>query len=466
MTRSPRLHSQPESSPVLVEALDLDAQGITRLLDENGQAGKVVFIRGALPTEEVTYTLTRDKTRFAKAKLHRLIKPAVYRTSPKCKVFGICGGCSMQHLDFIAQIAIKQRVLEDDLWHIGRLKPEEIMRPIAGPAWEYRHRGRLSVVDRSIKKGTVLVGFHEHNSAYVADMGACEVIPKTISDLLMPLRELVGSLSIRDRVPQIEFAVGDSPNTPEDRTKRHIALVIRHLLPLTKTDLDLLEDFAKQHELGIWLQAGGPETAKPFYPSEQQMLYRLPEFGIEMPFLPTDFTQVNHAVNQVLVSKALSLLEIKPYERVIDLFCGIGNFTLPISTQAKEVLGIEGSAILSKRAIQNAIHNRLEQNTRFQESNLFETTATDIASWGKADKWLIDPPREGAMEICKAMHDLPKDHYPKRIVYVSCNPKTLARDAAILCHELNYRLSKAGVINMFPHTSHIESIAVFDYENH
>jgi 23S rRNA (uracil1939-C5)-methyltransferase len=183
-----------------------------------------------------------------------------------------------------------------------------------------------------------------------------------------------------------------------------------------------------------------------------------------MPFLPTDFTQVNHAVNQVLVSKALSLLEIKPYERVIDLFCGIGNFTLPIATQAKEVLGIEGSAILSKRAIQNAIHNRLEQNTRFQESNLFETTATDIASWGKADKWLIDPPREGAMEICKAMHDLPKDHYPKRIVYVSCNPKTLARDAAILCHELNYRLSKAGVINMFPHTSHIESIAVFDYE--
>ncbi|MEY3058405.1 MAG: hypothetical protein RI941_1129, partial [Pseudomonadota bacterium] len=173
---------------MLVEALDLDAQGITRLLDENGQPGKVVFIRGALPTEEVTYTLTRDKARFAKAKLHRLIKPAVYRTQPKCKVFGICGGCSMQHLDFIAQIAIKQRVLEDDLWHIGRLKPEEIMRPIAGPAWQYRHRGRLSVVDRSIKKGAVLVGFHEHNSAYVADMSACEVIPKTISDLLIPLR--------------------------------------------------------------------------------------------------------------------------------------------------------------------------------------------------------------------------------------------------------------------------------------
>jgi 23S rRNA (uracil1939-C5)-methyltransferase len=426
VTRTPRLISHQESPVVIVEALDLDAQGITRLSDENGQPGKVVFIRGALPTEHVTYILTRDKARFAKAKLQRLIKPAVYRTQPKCKVFGICGGCSMQHLDFAAQIAIKQRVLEDDLWHIGRLKAEEIMRPIAGPAWEYRHRGRLSVIDRSIKKGTVLVGFHEHNSAYVADMGACEVIPKTISDLLIPLRELVGSLSIRGRVPQIEFAVGDSPNTPEDRTKKHIALVIRHLLPLTKTDLDTLEDFAKQHELGIWLQAGGPESAKPFYPSEQQMLYRLPEFGIEMPFLPTDFTQVNHAVNQVLVSKALSLLEIKPSERIIDLFCGIGNFTLPIATQAKEVLGIEGSAILSKRAMQNAMHNRLEQNTRFQESNLFETTATDIASWGKADKWLIDPPREGAMEICKAMHDLPQRLLPKtyRICIVqSQNPR-------------------------------------------
>ena len=464
MTRTPKSISHQESPVVIVEALDLDAQGITRLSDENGQPGKVVFIRGALPTEHVTYILTRDKARFAKAKLQRLIKPAVYRTSPKCKVFGNCGGCCMQHLDFIAQIAIKQRVLEDDLWHIGRLKPEEIMRPIAGPVWQYRHRGRLSVVDRSIKKGTVLVGFHEHHSAYVADMSTCEVIPQTISDLLMPLRELVGSLSIRDRVPQIEFAVGDRPNNQEDNTRQHIALVIRHLLPLTKTDLDLLEDFAKHHLLGIWLQAGGPETAKPFYPSEQQMLYRLPEFGIEMPFLPTDFTQVNHAVNEVLVSKALLLLEIKPYERVIDLFCGIGNFTLPIATQAKEVLGIEGSAILTKRALHNAKHNHLEHNTHFAESNLFEITATDISGWGYADKWLIDPPREGAMEICKAMLDLPKDQYPKRIVYVSCNPKTLARDAAIITYELGYTLTQAGIINMFPHTSHIESIAVFDYK--
>lgn len=226
MSTEARMHEA--SFIVTIDSLDLDAQGVARQSNEEG--GKVLFIRGALPTEQVSYTITREKARFAKAKLKQLIKPAVYRTTPRCAYFGTCGGCSMQHLDFAAQIAMKQRVLEDDLWHIGRIKPDEILRPIAGPAWNYRHRGRLSVIDRSIKKGTILVGFHEHNSSYVADMLSCEVIPKRISDLLVPMRELVGSLSIRDRVPQIEFAVGEytnQPNTPQ------IALVIRHLLPLT-----------------------------------------------------------------------------------------------------------------------------------------------------------------------------------------------------------------------------------------
>jgi 23S rRNA (uracil1939-C5)-methyltransferase len=290
-------------------------------------------------------------------------------------------------------------------------------------------------------------------------MLTCEVIPKRISDLLVPMRELVGSLSIRDRVPQIEFAVGEDINQP---SAPQIALVIRHLLPLTPTDLKNLEAFAKHHQVGIWLQAQGPESAKPFYPTEQALSYTLPEFGVSLPFLPTDFTQVNHAVNQVLISKAIALLEIQGSDRVIDLFCGIGNFTLPIATLAKEVLGIEGSKTLTQRALQNARHNQLDHKTQFTQSNLFVVTATDLNSWGKADKWLIDPPREGAMEICKAMLDLPSTALPKRIVYVSCNPKTLARDAAILTHELNYTLSKAGIINMFPHTSHIESIAVFD----
>jgi 23S rRNA (uracil1939-C5)-methyltransferase len=448
----------PEASPIVtIDSLDLEAQGVAR--QSNVEGGKVLFIRGALPTERVTYIITREKARYAKAKLNQIIKPAVYRTTPRCSYFGICGGCSMQHLDLAAQIAMKQRVLEDDLWHIGRMKPQEILRPIAGPAWHYRHRGRLSVIDRSIKKGTMLVGFHEHNSSYVADMTSCEVIPKRISDLLVPMRELIGSLTIRDRVPQIEFAVGEHPEQPNTS---QIALVIRHLLPLTSTDLRHIEEFAKEHQVGIWLQAQGPETAKPFFPQSQELHYTLPEFGISLPFLPTDFTQVNHAVNQVLISKAISLLDIQAGERVIDLFCGIGNFTLPIATLAKEVLGIEGSKTLTQRAFHNARHNQLDHKTQFQQSNLFEVSASEIHGWGRADKWLIDPPREGAMEICKALIDLPNHQRPKRIVYVSCNPKTLARDAAILTHELPYTLTKAGIINMFPHTSHIESIAVFD----
>ncbi len=440
---------------VTIDALDLDAQGVARQSDSEG--GKVLFIRGALPTERVTYTITREKARYAKAKLNSILKPAVYRTAPMCQFFGVCGGCSMQHLDFAAQIAMKQRVLEDDLWHIGRMKPQEILRPIAGPAWHYRHRGRLSVIDRSIKKGTMLVGFHEHNSSYVADMTSCEVIPKRISDLLIPMRELIGSLSIRDRVPQIEFALGGDPNNTEIKP---IALVVRHLLPLNKKDLQLLEDFAKHYQLGIWLQPQGPESAKPFYPQKQQLSYSLTEFGITIPFLPTDFTQVNHAVNQVLVSRAISLLDLKPNDRVIDLFCGIGNFTLPIATMAKEVLGIEGSKTLTTRALENAKYNQLDHKTQFQQSNLFEVSPDDVENWGRADKWLIDPPREGAMEVCKALQSVSKEFLPKRIVYVSCNPKTLARDVAILTHELSYQLNQAGIINMFPHTSHIESIAV------
>jgi 23S rRNA (uracil1939-C5)-methyltransferase len=290
-------------------------------------------------------------------------------------------------------------------------------------------------------------------------MTSCEVIPKRISDLLIPMRELIGSLSIRDRVPQIEFALGEDPNNAE---MKPIALVIRHLLPLNKKDLQLLEDFAKHYQLGIWLQPQGPESAKPFYPQKQKLSYSLTEFGITIPFMPTDFTQVNHAVNQVLVSRAISLLDLKPNDRVIDLFCGIGNFTLPIATMAKEVLGIEGSKTLTTRALENAKYNQLDHKTQFQQSNLFEVSPDDVENWGRADKWLIDPPREGAMEVCKALQSVPKEFLPKRIVYVSCNPKTLARDVAILTHELSYQLNQAGIINMFPHTSHIESIAVLD----
>ena len=461
------------TEPIQVESLDLDAQGIARLAPNEeeaaqGQNGKVIFIQGALPTERVTYVITRDKARFSKAKVLDILKPAVFRAEPKCKAFGVCGGCTMQHLDIRAQVAMKQRVLEDDLQHIAKLRPEEILRPMGGPAWGYRHRARLSAVNRSIKKGTVLIGFHEGKSGYVADMTACEILPKHVSNLLPEMRKLVMGLSIVDRMPQIEIAVGEpeDPNSFDPKKAKPVtALVFRNLLPLTAADEQLLRDFADQHQVWIWLQPKGMETVAPFYPETGKLCYRLPEFEIEMPFKPADFTQVNHMMNRALVSRAIRLLEVKATDRVLDLFCGLGNFTLPLARKAKVVLGIEGLESLTTRAKENAIHNGLADKASFMQSNLFEVTTETIASWGKAERWLMDPPREGAMEICKALADLhlqSSDLLPERIVYVSCNPKTLARDAEILCHHAGYVLSSAGIVNMFPHTSHVESMAVFD----
>jgi 23S rRNA (uracil1939-C5)-methyltransferase len=461
------------AQPIEVQSLDLDAQGIARLAPNEeeaaqGQSGKVIFIKGALPTERVTYTITSDKARFSKAKVREILKPAVFRANPQCAAFGVCGGCTMQHLDIRAQVAMKQRVLEDDLHHIAKVVPEEILRPMGGPTWEYRHRARLSAVNRSIKKGTVLIGFHEGKSGYVADMLACEILPKQVSNLLPEMRKLVMGLSIVDRMPQIEIAVGEPEDPQSDdprKTKPVVALVFRNLQPLTGADEDLLRAFADQHQVWIWLQPKGIETVAPFYPLTGKLCYRLPEFEIEMPFKPADFTQVNHMMNRALVSKAVRMLEIEETDRVLDLFCGIGNFTLPLARKAKNVLGIEGLATLTARAKANAEHNGLVDKVSFMQSDLFEVTTETIASWGKAERWLMDPPREGAMEICKALADLhvqKSDLLPGRIVYVSCNPKTLARDTEILCHQAGYTLKGAGIVNMFPHTSHVESMAVFD----
>ncbi|QWD99108.1 23S rRNA (uracil(1939)-C(5))-methyltransferase RlmD [Polynucleobacter sp. MG-5-Ahmo-C2] len=461
------------TEPIRVEALDLDAQGIARLRPNEeevlqGQSGKVIFIKGALPTELVTYTITSDKARFSKAKVREILRPAVFRAEPKCAAFGVCGGCTMQHLDIRAQVAMKQRVLEDDLQHIAKTKPQEILRPMGGPTWEYRHRARLSAVNRSIKKGTVLIGFHEGKSGYVADMLACEILPKYVSNLLPEMRKLIMGLSIVDRMPQIEIAVGEPEDPSSNDLKKNIpvtALVLRNLLPLTNADEQLLRAFADQHQVWIWLQPKGIETVAPFYPETGKLCYRLPEFEIEMPFKPTDFTQVNHMMNRALVSRAIRLLEVKVTDRVLDLFCGLGNFTLPLARKAKQVLGIEGLETLTTRAKENALHNGLADKVNFMKSDLFEVTPETIASWAKAERWLMDPPREGAMEICKALaelHTQDSELLPQRIVYVSCNPKTLARDVEILCHHAGYTLSSAGIINMFPHTSHVESMAVFD----
>jgi 23S rRNA (uracil1939-C5)-methyltransferase len=431
-----------------IESLDLEANGVAR------SEGKVTFVRGALPGETVTARVVRRKPRFDVAEVETIERASVLRTTPKCPNFGICGGCTMQHVETRAQVSIKQRALEDSLWHLGRVRPETMLPPIVGPAFGYRFRARLSV--RNVpKKGGVLVGFHERGSSYVADMRECLVLPPSVSALLVPLRELVGALSIRDRMPQVELAQGETV----------LALVFRILEPLTADDVALLQAFGSRHGVEMWLQSKGPETIEllstPGGGTESVLHYALPEFGVVHPFRPTDFTQVNHAINATLVGRAVRLLDPGPDDRVADLFCGLGNFTLPLATRAREVVGIEGSRPLVERARANARANGLEGRTAFDVANLFELTPERWQALGAFDRVLVDPPREGALAVAQAL-SVPGAPRPKRIVYVSCNPATLARDASVLVNEGGWRIGAAGVVNMFPHTSHVESMAVFE----
>ncbi|VFR35352.1 23S rRNA (Uracil-5-) -methyltransferase RumA [plant metagenome] len=429
-----------------IESLDLEARGIAR------RDGKVIFVEGALPGERVTATTVRRKPSYEIARVDTVRRASSQRVEPRCPHFGVCGGCAMQHLEPTAQVAIKQRALEDCFQHVGNLSPARMLPPLHGPTWGYRFRARLSV--RVVpKKGGVLVGFHERKSSYVADMRTCHVLPPKVAALLMPLRALITVMSAPQRMPQIEVAVGDAA----------VVLVLRHLEPLTDDDIAKLRAFAAEHDISWWLQSKGPETVKPLDPADDDILsYRLPEFGLRMPYRPTDFTQVNPYINQALVSRALTLLDVQPEDRVADLFCGLGNFTLPLATQAREVVGIEGSKTLTDRALEAAARHGLDGRTRFATLNLFEVDVQWLRDLGHFDRMLIDPPREGAHAVSQALALLAPEERPCRIVYVSCSPSTLARDAAILVHEGGYKLRSAGVVNMFPHTGHVESIAVFE----
>jgi len=441
-----------------IESLDMEARGVGHLANEDGSPGKVIFVEGALPGERVRFKSYRRKAKWEAADMTELLRESSLRAKPRCTYFGVCGGCAMQHLNVPAQVAIKQRVLEDALHHLGKVDAEMILRPIHGPDWGYRYRARLAVRHVS-KKGGVLIGFHERRSSFIADMKSCEILPPAVSHMLVPLRSLIAALSIRDRLPQIELAIGELEG------KQVAVMVLRVIEPPSEEDKAQLIAFAKQWSVHFWLQSKGPDTALPFYPPDSTLAYTLPEFGIGMPFRPTDFTQVNHQINRVLVERALRLLDVQSTDRVADLFCGLGNFTLPLATQAAEVVGIEGSPALAERSLQNARANRLDKKTVFYNRNLFEFSVHDLFSLGRFDRMLIDPPREGAMDVCKAIAELAiedPEASPKRIVYVSCNPATLARDAGVLVHVGGYLLSKAGVVNMFPHTAHVESIAVFD----
>ena len=425
-----------------IESLDREGRGVAHV------EGKTIFVDGAITGEDVEYSAYRKKPAWEAAQLVRIEQEGAARVSPRCAFFGTCGGCSMQHIEERAQVAAKQRVLEDALWHVGRVRPETMLRPLHGLAWGYRHRARMSV--RWVeKKGGSLVGFRERRSSYVTEMTSCEVLPPRVSGLIRPLRGLVDMLERQGRIPQVEVAVGDEL----------IVLVLRVLEPVGAEDGERLKRFAEAHGVQLWLQPEGPDSARPFWPLEAPGLYyTLPEYGLRIAFGPTDFTQVNHAVNRLLVVRALSLLDPRPGERITDFFCGLGNFTLPIATSGADVLGVEGSAGLLSRAKENALANGFADRCRFALADLFDAAA--CAGLPACDKVLLDPPREGAIELVKSFAAKP----PSRIVYVACDPATLARDSGVLVHTQGYRLAAAGVVNMFPHTSHVESIALFERE--
>ena len=442
-----------EAAPATVdiESLDYEGRGVAR------REGKTVFVEGALPGETVVIETVRRKPTFELARAVRIERAAADRVAPRCPHFGTCGGCTLQHATPSLQVAAKQRTLEDALERIGRVEPAILLPPLHGPAWGYRTRARLSV--RHVpKKGGVLVGFHERKSSYVADMLECHVLPPRISALLPRLRELVGSLTIRDRLPQIEVAVGVRADDPSVEL---VVLVMRVLEPPSPGDEAALAAFGARHRVSVWLQPGGPGTAAPLGGGDPGLAYTLPEFGVTMPFSPTEFTQVNPHVNAALVRRAIALLAPGPGDRAADFFCGLGNFTLPIARRGANVVGVEGGEPLVNRARANAAANGLAARTSFAVANLFAATPASIAPLLPLDRVLIDPPREGAVELAKALPAVDDDRAPGRIVYVSCNPATLARDAAVLVHDRGYALAAAGAVNMFPHTAHVESIALF-----
>ncbi len=424
-----------------IESMSHDLCGVTHV------DGKAVFIEGALPGERVRYGITRRKPSFDKGIALEILETSAERVmEPRCEHFGICGGCSIQHLKDESQVKYKQTIVEDNFNKIGNVSPEQWLPPILGQSWAYRRKARLGV--RLVpKKGGVLVGFRERNNSYITNVKHCHVLDERIAALLPALRKLISGLSCPDRIPQVEVAAGDSD----------VTFVFRHLVALTKEDREALQQFEQQHKIQILLQPGGPDSIQALNGSAYLLEYALPEFNIDIAFRATDFTQVNIEVNRKMVHRAIELLDLNESDRVLDLFSGLGNFTLPIAKSCSEVLGIEGDDSLVKGAQNNATHNGVD-NAHFATGDLYQES--EAAPWGdySFNKLMIDPPRSGASEVIK---HLTTESAPEKIVYVSCYPSTLARDSAHLVHNLGYRLKSACVMDMFPQTSHVESMALF-----
>ena len=440
---SKRSRRRPLPAPVTgvtIESLAHDGRGVTHI------DGKAVFIDGALPGEVVSFEYTTSRRKFDEGRVTAVQTASPDRVEPRCAHFGVCGGCSLQHLDSAAQIQAKQQTLLDNLRHIGKVEPGSLLPPMTGPAWGYRTKGRLGVKD-VVKKGRVLVGFREKRSPYVADLARCEVLHPAVGERLEGLSGLIEQLEVRARIPQIEVAVASETT----------ALVFRHLDPLTPHDQDVLKQYAMDQGVHVYLQPAGPDTVQVLWPEKSVLSYKLASESVVIEFQPTDFTQVNTAINEQMVARVLEMMSLGETDTVLDLFCGLGNFTLPLARHAGQVTGVEGDAGLVSRARDNAALNGLD-NTAFHVANL-AVTNTDAAWAGSGyNKVLLDPPRSGAAEVMPLLGII----HPQRIVYVSCHPGSLARDAGTLVNELGYRLLSAGVMDMFPHTAHVESIALFE----
>lgn len=441
-----RREKHREDQEILIEAdiesLSHDGRGIARI------DGKIIFIDGALPSERIRFKYKKRRAGFDEAQAVEVLKPSPDRVEPGCQHFGLCGGCSLQHMASVMQIQIKEQALLENLMHFGGTEPVEVLPPLTGPIWGYRRSARLGV-KYVAKKAKVLVGFREKKSGLIADIDSCAVLDFRVGDLIAGLKSLISGLKVFRTIPQIELSSGDDA----------AALIFRHLEGLEDEDVGALKAFGKAHGVHIYLQPGGPDTIAPLWPeTEKNLSYRLPEFDVEISFSPGDFIQINGALNRLMVSETVKALALTPHETVLDLFCGLGNFSLPIARMAGRVTGIEGSAAMALRASENARLNGIK-NAVFYAADLSADFGNAPPPWSasRLDKVLIDPPRSGALDVVSYLSKTG----PGRIVYVSCNPATLARDAGELVHTGGYRLESVRVMDMFPHTSHVEAMAVF-----
>ena len=436
--RKKKLPAEPQRATV--ESLTHDGRGVARIGD------KTVFIDGALPQEEVMFRYTRVRNNYDEGAVLEVLKASPHRVTPACKFFAVCGGCSLQHLEPAEQIRTKQSMLLENLSRIGKVQAEEILSPLIGPIWGYRQKARLGV--RYVhKKERVLVGFREKHSAFLADMHSCKILNPLIGERLEELSTTIRQLSCYKQIAQIEVAIGDEG----------AALIFRNLVELSEADKQVLTEFGQRHEFQIYLQPKGPDTVALLWPETASLSYRIPAYDITLAFRPNDFTQVNTAINQAMVARALDLLDPQATDQVLELFCGLGNFSLPLARQVKQVVAVEGDAALIERARDNADRNAIT-NVEYHVANLMEeVTGLPWLRKRSYDKIMLDPPRSGAVEVLPVIAGLKAS----RIVYVSCNPATLARDAGILVNDYGYKLVKAGVMDMFPHTAHVESIALF-----